>query len=109
VERRLGPVLEVIVPFAPILTQCFNASFAPIAIDPSSSEHATSKIYAVQNVGWWYGNRINTERRQRLDTGPATAELPYFYVVLEVMVAVLPAVLNALVVQNLSVMIEADT
>jgi hypothetical protein len=108
-ERIFAPILQPIIILATILTQRFNTSFAPIAIDPSSSEHAASKIYTVQNIGWWYGNRINTERRQRLDTGPATTELPYFDVMREVMVAILPSVHNALVVQNLSVVIEADT
>ncbi len=107
--QGITPVLQPIIILTTILTQRFNASLTPIAIDPSPSEHATSKIYAVQNIGWWYSNRINTERRQRLDTGPATAELPYLDVMREVMVAIFESVLDALVVQNLSVMIEADT
>ena len=71
------PVLQPIVILATILTQRFNASLTPIAIDPSASEHATSDINAIQNIGLWYGNRINPDRRQRLDTRPATAQLPY--------------------------------
>ena len=34
--------------------------FPPITIDPSPSEHATSEINTVQNIGLWNGNRINT-------------------------------------------------
>ena len=67
------PVLQPIIILATILTQRFNASLTPIAIDPSPSEHATSKIDTVQNIGLWYGNRINTDRRQRLNTRLATA------------------------------------
>jgi hypothetical protein len=59
--------------------------------------NATSNINAVQNIGLWYGNR-NTDRRQRLDTRLATAQLPYLDIVWEVVVAVLPSVLNAFVV-----------
>ena len=103
------PILQPIIILTTILTQCFNASFASIAIDPSSSEHATSKINAVQNIGLRYGNRINADRGQRLDTRLATAQLPYLDIVRKVVIAVLPSVLDALVVQNLSVMIETDT
>ena len=92
------PILQPIIILTTILTQCFNASFASIAIDPSSSEHATSKINAVQNIGLRYGNRINADRGQRLDTRLATAQLPYLDIVWEVVVAVLPSVLNAFVV-----------
>ena len=102
------PVLQPIIILATILTQRFNASLTPIAIDPSASEHATSNINAIQNIGLWHGNRLNTERRQRLETRLATAELPYLDVVREVVVPVLPAVLNALVVQNLGIVTEAD-
>jgi hypothetical protein len=105
----LRQFLQPIIILTTILTQRLNASFAPIAIDPSSSEHPTNKINTVQNIGLWYSNRINTERCKRLETRPTTAELPYFDVVREVVVAVLPTVLDALVVQNLSVMVEADT
>jgi hypothetical protein len=45
-------------------------------------------------IGLWYGNRINTERCQRLETTPATAELLYFDVVREIVIPVLPAVLH---------------
>ena len=76
VKGVLLPVLQPIIILATILTQRFNASLTPIAIDPSASEHATSNINAIQNVGLRYGNRLNTERRQRLDTRPATAPLP---------------------------------
>ena len=69
-EGILFPVLQLIIILTTILTQRFNASLTPIAIDPSSSEHATSKINAVQNIRLWYGNRINPERCQRLETGP---------------------------------------
>jgi hypothetical protein len=41
-------------------------------------------------IGLWYGNRINTERCQRLETTPATAELLYFDVVREMVIPVLP-------------------
>ena len=109
-EWIFAPILQPIIILATILTQRFNASFAPIAIDPSSSEHATSNINnTIQNVGLWYGNRLNTKRCQRLETGPATAELPYSDVMGEVMVAILESVLDALVVQYLSVVIETDT
>jgi hypothetical protein len=67
------PILQPIIILATILAQRFNASLTPIAIDPSASEHATSNIDAIQNIGLWYGNRLNTERRQRLQTRLATA------------------------------------
>ena len=92
---------------ASILTQRFNASLAPIAIDPSPSEHATSKINTVQNVGLRYGNRFNTEL-PKIARGICHCLTPLLDVMREVMVAILPAVLDALVVQNLSVVIEAD-
>jgi hypothetical protein len=72
-ERISAPIFQFVIILATILTQRFNASLTPIAIDPSASEHATSKINTVQNIGLRYGNRFDTQSCQRLDAGYATA------------------------------------
>ena len=79
-----------------------------MGIDPSASEHATSKIDTVQNIGLRHGDRINAHRGQGLDTRVATAQLPYLDIVREVVIAVLPAMLDAFVVQDPCIVVEPD-
>ena len=95
-----APILQFVIILTTVLTKCFNASFTATGINPGPSEHAASKIDAIKNIGLRNGNRFNTQRRQRLHTRPATAELPYFDVVWEIVIPVLPAVLQSLVVQH---------
>jgi DNA invertase Pin-like site-specific DNA recombinase len=69
---RLAPELEARIRAA-LNDRAALASLAPITIDPSPSEHATSKINTVQNIGLRYSGRFDTRRCQRLDAGYATA------------------------------------
>src|ERR1700722_2848315 len=108
VKWILAPILQPLIILATILTKRFSASLTAIGINPGPSEHAASKIDAVKNIGLWHGNRFNTQRRQRLETRPAAAELPHFNVVRKIMVSVFPSVFDALVVQDLRIVIEAD-
>jgi hypothetical protein len=73
VERISAPIFQFVIILTAILTQRFNTSFAPIAIDPSPSEHATSNIDTIQNIGRRYSGRFDTHPRQRLHAGYATA------------------------------------
>jgi hypothetical protein len=73
VKGVLAPILQPIIILTAILTQRFNTSFAPIAIDPSPWEHATNKINTVENIGLRYSGRFDTHPRQRLHAGYATA------------------------------------
>ena len=103
-----SPIFQLVVVLASILPESLDTSLASVWIDPGSTEHPPRNVNAVENAQFWNNNGINAESCQRLNAGSPSRKLPDLYVVWEVVVAVLPAVLDALVVQDLGVMFQSD-
>src|ERR1700733_11159524 len=68
VKGRLGPVLETIAPFAPILAKRLDTSLASCRVDPGSTEHPPNKVDTIEDVERRDNSRFNSHSGQGIPT-----------------------------------------